>query len=139
MFVLVDTGPLVAYLDRGDPAHNFVRTKWGVMSGRFVTTGAVVTEAIHFLSPLQNGPQKLLEFLRDGTVLLQNTFRMALLDRAGALMEQYADVPMDFADATLVVLAEEVQTARIVTLDERGFRAFRYGRNKPFRLLLQDT
>ena len=61
-----------------------------------------------------------------------------MLGRATELMARYANVVMDFADATLVVLAENLNTPNILTLDERGFRKFRYRRNKLFRLLLQD-
>jgi predicted nucleic acid-binding protein len=45
---------------------------------------------------------------------------------------------MDFADATLVVLAEELETDQVVTLDERGFRTYRFGPDRAFRLLLQE-
>jgi hypothetical protein len=45
---------------------------------------------------------------------------------------------MDFADATLVLAGEFFGIRNIATLDERGFRTFRYDRNKPFRLLLQE-
>jgi hypothetical protein len=51
-------------------------------------------------------------------------------------MKKYANVPMDFADATLVLMADEVAVGEIFTLDERGFRTYRYGRNKRFRLVL---
>jgi predicted nucleic acid-binding protein len=53
-------------------------------------------------------------------------------------MAAYADAPMDFADATLVLATDFFGIGDIVTLDQRGFRTFRYGRNKPFRLLLQE-
>ncbi len=46
---------------------------------------------------------------------------------------------MDFADATLVVLADELATKRVVTLDERGFRTYRHGRKSTFELVLQDS
>ena len=54
-------------------------------------------------------------------------------------MSDYADTPMNFAEATLVLAAENFGIARIATLDERGFRAFRYKRNKRFQLVLQDV
>ena len=50
-------------------------------------------------------------------------------------MEKYCDTPMDFADASLVLLAERLQIYAICTLDRRGFSTFRIGR-KPFRLVL---
>ena len=53
-------------------------------------------------------------------------------------MARYVNVFMIFADGSLVVLAENLNTPNILTLDERGFRTFRFRRNKLFRLLLQD-
>jgi len=52
------------------------------------------------------------------------------------LMEQYADVPMDFADATLVLLAEALQVCDILTLDRRGFSTYRTRPGSGFQLLL---
>ena len=50
-------------------------------------------------------------------------------------MEKYQDVPMDYADATLVALGEELQTEWVFTLDRRGFSSYRLHRRKPFHLL----
>ena len=55
---------------------------------------------------------------------------------ARCLMKKYADTPMDFADATLVLLAEETGQSEILTLDERGFRTYRYRGTRRFRLVL---
>jgi predicted nucleic acid-binding protein len=65
-------------------------------------------------------------------------FNIEALRSGQRLMATYADAPMDFADATLVLAAEHYGISDIATLDQRGFRTFRYGRNKPFRLLLQE-
>jgi len=51
-------------------------------------------------------------------------------------MSKYADVPMDFPDASLVWIAETAGTDRILTLDRRGFLSFRLGHNRRFKLLL---
>jgi uncharacterized protein len=136
--ILVDTGPLVAYLDRSDPAHGMVRTGWEPLTGRFVTTGAVLTEAMHFLRPLPSGAERLTSFLREGFVLLEDVFSLPSIEAAVSLMSRYADIPMDFADATLVATAGHLGCGALLTLDERGFRTFRYNRTKRFRLLLQD-
>ena len=136
--ILVDTGPLVAYLDRGDPSHEFVRFGWEPIAGRFVTTAAVFTEAMHFLRPVENGAETLVDLFREGSLMLEGVFQLPMLGRAAKLMARYQNVSMDFADATLVVLAEDLNAPNILTLDERGFRTFRYRRNKLFRLLLQD-
>jgi predicted nucleic acid-binding protein len=135
---LVDTGPLVALLDRGEPAHERVRAAWEPLRGRFVTTAAVITESMHFLCEAPGGPASLADGLAKGHVSIVDTFQLGAVQQAAALMDRYADVPMDFADATLVILAERLNAARILTLDERGFRTFRFGRNRPFRLAIQD-
>lgn len=57
---------------------------------------------------------------------------------AAEFMARYTDTPMDFADATLVLTAGAWVCGDILTLDERGFRTFRFNRSKPFRLLLQE-
>ena len=59
----------------------------------------------------------------------------ASLKRVAALMEKYRNVPMDFADATLVVLGEELETNWIFTLDRRGFSTYRMNRNRAFRII----
>ena len=56
---------------------------------------------------------------------------------AAELMSKYSDTPMDFADATLVLLAEGLGVVEILTLDRRGFTAYRTRKGKAFRLVLQ--
>jgi len=135
---LVDTGPLVALLDRSDPAHESVRTAWEPLRGKFITTAAVITESLHFLRDAPGGPDRIAAGVAQGHLSIADTFQPADLHRAAALMDRYADTPMDFADATLVILAERFGSARILTLDVRGFRTFRFSRNKPFQLTIQD-
>ena len=138
-FYLVDTGALVALLDRNDPAHERVREVWLPLIGRFHTTGAVVTEAMHFLRPVAGGAGALAGLLAKGPIHIEEAFTPAQLEAAAALMARYADTPMDFADATLVLLAERLDTPNILTLDERGFRTFRFAGKRHFQLVLQDA
>lgn len=135
---VVDTGPLVALFNCKDPANVLVRSGWAPLMGRFVTTGAIITEALHFLQPIAGGAEALAGFLRKGLVGVDDTFAQSRLDAAVALMARYRDIPMDFADATLVLLAERLATPNILTLDERGFRTFRFAGKRHFQLTLQD-
>jgi predicted nucleic acid-binding protein len=59
----------------------------------------------------------------------------ARLTRCAELIERYKDVPVDFADATLVVLAEELGIGTVFTLDHRGFEAYRWRRTRRFTLV----
>lgn len=133
---LVDTGPLVAYLDSRDPAHGEVADRLDAFRGVLATTDAVITEAMHFLSATPRGPRFLADFVRTSGTGVFDLCRPAELDAAAALMEKYADAPMDFADATLVLLAEALGRNEILTLDRRGFSVFRTRRGRPFRRVL---
>ena len=136
--LLLDTGPIVAFLDRKDPLHAWVSPRFGNVLGRLVTTGAVVTEATFFLQNVRDGISRLFDLLANPRIEIRDGFQVPSLRAAAILMERYADTPMDFADATLVVLANELGTDQVLTLDERGFRTYRHGRTRAFRLVLQD-
>ena len=72
---------------------------------RVATTSAVVTESMHFVQRLEGGPRRLLELFGAADAEVVELSRSVDLAGAVALMERYANVPMDFADATLVLLA----------------------------------
>ena len=137
MNVLLDTGPLVALLDRSEPDHDQVQSFMARLGGsRLVTTGAVITEAFYFLSDVRDGPANLAAFLDASATDVRDAFSAEALASAVGLMKKYADIPMDFPDATLVWIAESSGTDRILTLDRRGFSSFRFGKNRRFKLLL---
>ena len=133
---LLDAGPLVAALDANDPAHPESRAALAGFAGQLHTTDAVVVEAMHLLARVRGGPQLLVEFLVESRTEIRPFVELANLERAAQLMRKYADIPMDFADATLVLLAQETSVADILTLDRRGFSAFRFGGQKRFHLVL---
>jgi len=133
---LLDTGPLVAYLDAGETSHPEVSACLDGFSGRLFTTSAVITEAMYLVSASPEGPSLLVEFLTVGDVGVVDFSQPSELHDAVALMEKYSDTPMDYADATLVLLAERLETRHILTLDRRGFSAFRTRRGNAFSLVL---
>ena len=136
--VLFDTGPIVASLDADDSHHRFVMDGLAIQAGRAVTTGAVITEAMFFLQDIPGGSTCFVDWIHRLGVEIIDCFTPGLLSHAAALMSRYADTPMDFADATLVCAAEQMNCGDILTLDVRGFRTYRYNKNKRFKLLLQD-
>jgi uncharacterized protein len=136
--LLLDTGPVVASLDRSDPQHEWVTQRFTSIRGRVVTTGAIIIEATFFLQDVKDGIRNLIALVEALSLEIWDCFSIEALRSGQRLMATYADAPMDFADATLVLAAEHYGIGDIATLDQRGFRTFRYGRNKPFRLLLQE-
>lgn len=133
---LLDTGPLVAALNRRDPHHPRCAGALAAFAGTLLTTGAIVTEAMHFLGTAPEGPAALAGFLDDAQVDIRDCFAPPRLQAAAGLMKKYADTPMDFGDATLVLLADELGTGDILTLDVRGFRTYRFRGTRRFRLVL---
>lgn len=132
--LLLDTGALVAVLDRSQAVHRACAGFFESWAGPVVTTEAVLTEATHLLGRVDRGREVCVEFLLNGGAVLVPS-SLASLRRCRALLEQYADVPMDFADATLVVLAEELRTNMIFTTDRRDFDIYRIRGRDRFRVL----
>lgn len=135
---ILDTGPLVAYLDAADLAHVRVADTLDDFKGDLYTTSAVIVEAMHFVGVAAEGPALLVEFIEASGTMVSECTGPEQLRRAIALMRKYADTPMDFADATLVLLAESLKCTRICTLDHRGFRTYRTFTGKPFSLVLDS-
>ncbi|MGY4707289.1 hypothetical protein ACVNPS_05990 [Candidatus Bipolaricaulota sp. J31] len=99
-----------------------------------MTTEAVLTETLHLVGPRWENQRVCLEFFLRGAFVLVPSSKKSLR-RVAALMEKYQDVPMDFADATLVALGEEFGTRWVFTLDRRGFSICRLHGKERFRVL----
>ncbi len=136
---LLDTGPLVAALDAGDPTHDQVREVLISFRGTLITTGAVLTEAFYLLRYAPLGPERLVEFIENLGLSIVDVFSVESLRRITQLMAKYADQPMDFADAGLVLIGEDRGYDEILTLDERGFRTYRFRGNRRFKLVLDRS
>lgn len=123
--IAVDTGPLVAWFDPDDKHHAAV-DRWLKEHGtrfRRYTTLAVVTEALHLLdSPAAQAG--LLEWLGAGGAVIVSVENEDLAAIA-ANMRRYRDIPMDFADASILWLADRLGTRSVLTIDQRGFAAYR--------------
>ena len=93
--LLIDTGPLVAYLDQTDSEHNRIAESLGTFTGTPCTTGAVITEAMHLLKDDAKGPRRLAEFVQAAGVHVFECTQPGQLFSAVALVEKYSDTPMD--------------------------------------------
>ena len=131
--LLLDTGPLVAILHRDDRQHQRCVDVFKAFRGVLLSTEAVLTEAIYLLTGVPGGQQACLEFFIRGAAVLVPATRKSL-QRCQLLMARYENVPMDFADATLVALGEEAGIQEVFTLDRRGFETYRMGKLQTFRL-----
>src|SRR5205085_12514849 len=113
-----------AVLDARDQWHDGCRAAWPELIDRCVTAEAVVTEASHLVLRGGGPAQMPLQFLLSAGIPVVGLDHGGQR-RAAALMEKYAKVPMDYADAVLVALAEALRITTIFTVDRRGFTVYR--------------
>lgn len=135
--ILVDTGPLVALFDPADRDHSRCVSMLAKVEDPLSTTVPVLTEAFHLLGPGSIGSQRLMDFVIGHGLSVWFLDKQALT-RAFELMVQYADRPMDLADASLVVLAENLRLRKIFTIDRGDFITYRIKqghRHLPFEML----
>jgi predicted nucleic acid-binding protein len=135
--ILVDTGAWLALADKGDAYHVRSREFFRTNREPLITTYPVLVESVHLMFK-RIGTVKTLAWLDTMSRQQVDVFAMTVdhLPRLTALMRQYSDLPMDLADASLVLLAEELGEGRIVSSDERDFHAYRWKNRHPFSNLL---
>ena len=134
--VLLDTGCIVALLDRSEQRHQACVLALDRVASPLVTSETVIAEACYLLRRMPGAADAVLENVERGIFALP----LPMSGRAPSLrrlLKKYARVPMDLADACLVDLADELGTGDILTLDS-DFHVYRWGRNRPFRLLVEQ-
>ncbi|MBI4957519.1 MAG: PIN domain-containing protein [Myxococcales bacterium] len=135
--ILADTGFWLALGNRSDTHHARAKAALARLRGPFVTTWPVMTETCHLLAS-RLGMDAELAFVESALLGAFEIFALerAHLPRVRALLQKYRALPMDLADASLVLLAEELGTGDILSTDVRDFGAYRWKSRKPFRNLL---
>jgi hypothetical protein len=122
--VLVDAGPLVALIDRGDEHHEACVEALRVIKDPLMTVWPAVTQAMYLLGPSWPAQAALWEMVESEAVALL-PLDADDVPRMAELMRKYKDLPMDLADAALVRMAERERIRQVFTLDQRDFRVYR--------------
>ena len=132
--VIIDTGPLVAFLVKEETHHQWVTEQFQRLAAPFLTCEAVLTEAFFLVRKLPHGTAKFFALLNSG--LLDIDFSMiaegAALEK---LVHRYANVPMSIADACLVRLSKLHPQSLVFTLDQ-DFHIYRRDGRQPIPLLI---
>ncbi len=132
---LTDTGPLIALLDSSDKHHAACAKAAETMPRPLVTTWPCVTEAMYFLGKSRGHPaQDALWAMIDTGLVQIHELSAGEMARMRVLMAQYADRPMDLADASLVAAAESVGVKRVFTIDS-DFLFYRLANSATLRLV----
>src|SRR5260370_1760064 len=133
--VLVDSGPLVALLDRRDTHHGWAQRELANLQEPLLTCEAVLSEVFFLLSRLRNGTSLLVALLRDGLVSTHSDFSYdAESVEILRHLERYSNVPMSFADACLVRMCE-IERDFIIFTTDRDFLTYRGNRRQPLPLI----
>ena len=132
--VLVDTGAILGFLDRKDQWHTACAATFEQLRLPLMTSEAVLTELFHLVRGSRDDLQLAWRFVRSGAIMLTNIDHSEL-PALDLLMSRYSDLPMDFADATLVHLANRERISTVFTTDHRDFQTYRMNGGRRFRVL----
>lgn len=140
MAIVADSGGIYGLYDRRDAAHAALRRVVERERDRMVIPCVVLGE-IDYLLRVRLGTQALVQFLSD---LDQGAFSVEALGaedfrRCAALLRKYGDLDLGLCDCAVVAIAERLGVNRILTVDQRDFRAVRPAHGKTFRLLPADA
>lgn len=136
--VIVDTGFWLALANQRDAAHARAHKRFTELKHEgFITTWCVITETCYLLQQRVglDAPLNLLSKVSTGS-LQMFTLTQQDCPRIIELMTKYRNLPMDLADASLVILAENLGHGRILSVDQRDFNTYRWKNTQPFENLL---
>jgi len=134
--VLLDTGPLVAFLDKAERHHAWSVRQFREIAPPLLTCEGVIVEACFLLQTLPSAIQQVRTYLE--TRIIQLDFVLSPhIGRVFDLLHTYRNLPMSLADACLVCMAEEKEQSRVLTLDS-DFKIYRQRGRMPIPLLLPE-
>ena len=124
---LVDTGAVVALINRDDRYHRAAVDWFQRFRGQLLTTEAVITETAYVLaaSPTHQNAS-LIWFARATAARLLNVEPVVDYAAVARIINRYASLPCDYADATLIALAERTGVTAIATIDQRDFSVYNF-------------
>jgi len=133
MKILIDAGPIVAFLNKNDQHHPFVEKQMRNYPPPFYTCEAVVTESFFLMSRIPRGEDKLIELLETSHIQLETSYSNHS-KQIHELIKKYSNIPMSFADACLVQMAENTDNKSVFTID-RDFQIYRLPNGNPISLI----
>ncbi len=130
MNAILDTGPWVALIDRSESKHDICVQWLKNYSGKLYSTEAVLTEVLYLLNFSVKAQTAAIDFVLKAVVeIIPSTVES--LKKAKNLIKKYSDLPMDYADATIVCLAIDTGIHDIITFDQKDFNIYRV-KKQPF-------
>ena len=137
MNVIIDAGPLIAFLDKREHYHDFAMQQVKKLQAPFFTCESVLSETFFLLQRANVSQQSLLELLNTDKIKIAFSYARHV-NRVHKIVENYANLPASFADACLVSMYEDTREAKIFTLDT-DFTVYRTDGGDPLSLIHPDV
>lgn len=134
--VLLDTGPLVAFLNKKDYYHEWATAQFAIIKPPLLTCEAVISESCFLLRQYEDGAVNILKLLERQLLTIPFCLQDEL-NEIKTLLKKYKDIPMSLADACLVRMAEQLASSSVLTLD-RDFVIYRKNKRKVIPTLMPD-
>jgi predicted nucleic acid-binding protein len=134
--IIVDTGPLVAFLVETDAQHAWAVERFHELPAPFHTCESILTETFYLVSRLHHGPRRFFELLGSSLLNIESNL---LIEREPLrkLVHKYTDLPMSLADACVVRMAEQLADAAVFTTDN-DFRTYRKNGRQIIPLIMPE-
>ena len=134
--IIVDTGPLIAYVNSNDKYHDWAVSQLAAVTPPLMSCESVLSEACFLLRHFKNGSINLLKML--GRQLITLPFNLEEeIDAVGELVRKYQNIPMSLADACLVRMSEQLSGSVILTLDN-DFKIYRKNKRNIVPTIMPD-
>jgi len=135
--IIADTGFWVSLANNKDKHHQLAKKCYQLYYPRLITSYFVMGETCHLLLR-EIGVEAQIKFLQAYQMDMFKIFHLEKqhFPRLVELMQKYKELPMDLADASLVILAEHLEHGQILSTDQRDFNTYRWKQTKPFENLL---
>jgi predicted nucleic acid-binding protein len=134
--VIIDTGPIVAFLNKSDKYHEWAIIQFSQLIPPFFTCESVISETCFLLRHTENGHQSVFKLLERGLIqipfILETEINLIL-----KLIEKYKNIPMSLADACLVRMCEQISESTICSLDS-DFKIYRKAKRKIIPLIIPE-
>jgi uncharacterized protein len=134
MKAILDTGPWVALIDKSESNHDICVRWLKNFSGKLYSTESVLTEVLYLLNFSVKAQTAAIDFVLKSVVEIIPS-SVESMKKVKILIKKYSDLPMDYADATIVCLAMDTGIYNIITLDQKDFNIYRFKKKQSFVIM----
>ena len=134
MKAILDTGPWVALIDKSESKHDICVRWLKNFSGKLYSTESVLTEVLYLLNFSVKAQTAAIDFVLKSVVeIIPSSVKS--MKKIKTLIKKYSDLPMDYADATIVCLAMDTGIYNIITLDQKDFNIYKFKKKQSFVIM----